>query len=106
MFLVAVGSCTDFLFALYFDQKKPTTKPIPITKVINAAFDQINGESLVKTPNNNPKNAGAIAELGPSEIVGVAMIANTIIHVIPPTGEGNRFAIEYQHLKIISVPRI
>lgn len=79
---------------------------MPMTKTISAIFDQINGESLVSIPKSNPKNAGAIAELGPSEMVGVAITANTIIHVIPPSGEGRRFAIEYQHLKIISVPRI
>lgn len=94
-----------FLLALYLDQQNPTIKPTPITKTINARFDQINGESLVKIPNNNPKTAGATSELGPSEIVGVAIIANTIIHEIPPSGEGKRFAIEYQHHKIKTVPR-
>lgn len=69
-------------------------------------LDQINGESLVSTPNTKPKNAGAIAELGPSEIVGVAKIAKNKIQVIPPNGEGKRFAIEYQHDKMITVPRI
>ena len=82
------------------------TKPIPITNVIKARFDQINGESLVRIPNNSPKIAGAIAEFGPSEMVGVARTANTMIHVIPPSGDGNRFEIEYQHHKINSVPRI
>jgi hypothetical protein len=80
--------------------------PSPITNAIKAMFDQINAESLVKIPNNKPNIAGAIAEFGPSEMVGVARTANTIIHVIPPSGDGNRFEIEYQHHKIKSVPRI
>ena len=71
------------------------TKPIPMTKVIKARFDQITGESLVRIPNNSPNIAGAIAEFGPSEMVGVARTANTMIHVIPPSGDGHRFEIEY-----------
>lgn len=80
--------------------------PRPITNAIKAMLDQIKAESFVKTPNSNPNIAGAIAEFGPSEMVGVARTANTIIHVIPPSGDGSRFEIEYQHHKIKSVPRI
>lgn len=69
-------------------------------------LDQINGESFVNTPKIKPKVAGAIAEFGPSEIVGVARIANRIIQVILPSGDGKRFAIAYQHHKMIKVPRI
>ena len=101
----AMVLCAIFLLALCLVQRKPTTKPSPITKLINARFDQTNGISLVKTPNSNPKIAGAISEFGPSEIVGVASTANTIIHVIPPRSAGRRFAMPYQHHKIKSVPR-
>ena len=94
------------LLNLYFDQQYPISNPRPITKLIKARFDQINGESLVSTPKSKPKIAGAIAEFGPSEIVGVAITANTIIHVIPPSGAGRRLHMPYQHHKIINDPRI
>lgn len=81
------------------------TKPTPATKAMSEKLDQIKGESLVNMPKTKPKNAGAIAELGPSETVGVAKIAKIRIQVIPPNGEGKRLAIEYQHHKMIKVPR-
>ena len=82
------------------------SKPKPMTKLINAKLDQMSGESLVKTPKSKPKVAGANAEFGPSEIVGVAITANTIIHVIPPNGAGKRLQIPAQHHRIINAPRI
>lgn len=95
----------EFLFVVYFDQKYPATKPIPMTNAISEKLDQMIGESLVNTPKTSPKNAGAISEFGPSEIVGVARIANITIQVIPPNGDGKRFAIAYQHHRMINVPR-
>lgn len=76
-----------------------------MTKAMSARLDQIRGESLVSTPKRKPNAAGAIPELGPSEMVGVAKIAKITIQVIPPNGEGMRFAIAYQHHKMINVPR-
>ena len=97
---IVSNTLSEYSYIIY-----PTIKHTPMTNTINARFDHINGESLVKIPNNNPNTAGATSELGPSEIVGVAIIANTMIQVIPPRGEGKRFAIEYQHHKIKTVPR-
>ena len=90
---------------MYLDQKNPATKPIPTTNAISEKLDQINGESLVSTPKIKPKIAGAIAELGPSDTVGVASIAKTNTQLIPPSDEGKRLAIEYQHHRMINVPR-
>lgn len=76
-----------------------------MTKLISAKFDQINGESLVKTPKIKPKIAGAIAEFGPSEIVGVTKIAKTIIQANCPIGVGSRLTRLYQHQRTMRVPR-
>lgn len=76
-----------------------------MTKAIREKFDQIIGEFFVSTPKTRPKKAGATAELGPSEMVGVARIAKITIQVIPPIGEGSLLAIAYQHHSMINVPR-
>lgn len=75
-----------------------------MTNKINDKFDQIKTCSLVKTPKSKPKIAGAKAEFGPSEIVGVARTAKATIHKIPPIGFGRRDIKRYQHHNAISVP--
>ena len=70
-----------------------------MTNRINDKFDQIKTCSLVITPKSKPKIAGANAEFGPSEIVGVTRIAKAIIHRIPPIGLGKRDIKRYQHHK-------
>ena len=71
---------------------------------MSEAFNHTNAFSLVKIPNNKPKNAGAMEALLPSETVGVSKIANPIIHVIPPKGLGKRFAIAYHDQSIMTLP--
>ena len=92
------------LFAVYLDQQNPTSNPNPITNKIKDKFDQIRTCSLVSTPKISPKIAGANAELGPSEMVGVTKSAKTIIQSIPPTGFGKRDIKRYQHHNAINVP--
>lgn len=75
-----------------------------MTNRINDKFDQIKTCSLVITPKSKPKIAGANAEFGPSEIVGVIRIAKAIIHRIPPIGLGKRDIKRYQHNKAIIAP--
>jgi len=58
---------------------------MPVTNRIKDKLDQTKTYSLVNTPKIKPKIAGANAELGPSEIVGVTKIAKTIIQRIPQT---------------------
>lgn len=77
---------------------------MPVTNRIKDKLDQTKTYSLVNTPKIKPKIAGANAELGPSEIVGVTKIAKTIIQRIPPIGLGNRDIKRYQHHNAIIVP--
>lgn len=69
------------------------------------ALNQTNGICLVSTPNNKPKKAGASSAFCPSDTVGVAIIANTMIQRIPPNVGGRRFTTPYQHHKMMSVPK-
>lgn len=75
-----------------------------MTNRIKDKFDQIKTCSFVSTPKIKPKIAGANSELGPSEIVGVARIAKTIIQRIPPIGLGIRAIKRYQHHNAIIAP--
>lgn len=90
--------------SLYLDQQYPTIKPKPRTHKIADKLNQMSGFSLVNMPNIKPKNAGAIEAFVPSETVGVSIKAKITIQLIPPNGFGKRFAIAYQHHKIMMLP--